>query len=81
MNLFYKIYNDSVNGKNNFKNYKVSWREHPDRDDAWAEEQLRNMSEQQFAVEFESVCSMTLLNIRENTDCKEMTIGELYEYL
>ena len=66
---------------NNFKNYKVHWREHPDRDDAWAEEQLRNMSEQQFAVEFESVCSMTLLNIREKNDCKEITIGELYDLL
>lgn len=81
MNLFYKIYNDSVNGKNNFKNYKVHWREHPDRDEVWAEEQLRNMSEQQFAVEFESVCSMTLLNIREKNDCKEITIGELYDLL
>ena len=81
MNLFFKIYNDSVNGNNNFKNYKVSWREHPDRDDKWAEEQLRNMSEQQFAVEFESVSSITLLNIREKTDCKEITIGELYDYL
>ncbi len=68
MNLFYKIYNDSVNGKNNFKNYKVSWREHPDRDDAWAEEQLRNMSEQQFAVEFEcefSGSDGTLINGRK----------------
>ena len=81
MNLFYKIYTDSVNGKNNFKNYKVHWREHPSRDDAWAEEQLRNMSEAQFAVEFESLCPMTLLNIREKNDCREITIGELYEIL
>ena len=70
MNLFFKIYNDSVNGNNNFKNYKVSWREHPDRDDKWAEEQLRNLSEQQFAVEFEcefSGSDGTLINGRKLT--------------
>lgn len=70
MNLFYKIYTDSVNGDNTFKNYKVHWREKPGRDDAWANEQLRNMSESQFAVEFEcefSGSDGTLINGKKLT--------------
>ena len=52
MNLFYKIYTDSVNGQNNYVNYKVHWKEKPGRDDAWAEEQIRNTSVSKFDVEF-----------------------------
>lgn len=52
MNLFYKIWTDSTNGKNNYVNNEAFWHDHPKRDQAWKEEQLRNMSERQFEQEF-----------------------------
>lgn len=52
MNLFYKIFNDSQNGENNYKSYKIGWWEHPERDDAWRDETLGNIGESQFSVEY-----------------------------
>lgn len=52
MNLFYKIWTDSENGRNAFARCKVHWSEHPHRDETWKKEQLSNMSEKQFAQEF-----------------------------
>lgn len=52
MNLFYKIWTDSENGRNSFARCKVHWSEHPHRDEEWKREQLSNMSEKQFAQEF-----------------------------
>ena len=53
MNMFYKMWTDAVNEKNNFIPIEVSWREVPGRDDEWREETIRNTSEQQFLQEFE----------------------------
>lgn len=52
MNLFYKIFNDSQNGENNYKSYKIGWWEHPERDDTWRDETLANIGESQFSVEY-----------------------------
>lgn len=51
MNLFYKIYTDAVNGKNEFKPIKCTWERHPHRDEAWKRETIRNTSEKQFRQE------------------------------
>lgn len=51
MNLFYKLYTDAVNGKNEFKAIKYIWNCHPDRDEAWKRETIRNTSEKQFRQE------------------------------
>lgn len=53
MNMFYKIWMDAVNEKNTYKHYHVHWNEYPGRNDKWREEQIANMSERQFAQEFE----------------------------
>lgn len=52
MNQFYKLWTESVQGKNQFVNYRVDWHHHPDRDDAWKQTQLKNMTEKQFLQEF-----------------------------
>lgn len=52
MNQFYKIWSDAEKGKNSYKPYKVHWSEMPGRDDAWAEEQIRNTSQRQFDQEY-----------------------------
>lgn len=53
LNLFYKMWTDATNKNNEFSPYKVHWSEHPARDDKWAEQQIKNTSEQQFSVEYE----------------------------
>jgi len=54
MNLFYKLWMDSLEGRNNYKNFQIHWSMVPGRDDAWKEETIRNTSERQFAQEFET---------------------------
>jgi hypothetical protein len=54
MNLFYKIWTDAINKKNNYTPFEVHWSMVPGRDDAWKEETIRNTSEHQFRQEFET---------------------------
>ena len=53
MNMFYKLWNDSVHGRNDYKPIEVHWSEVPGRDDKWKEQTIRNTSEAQFTTEFE----------------------------
>ena len=53
MNMFYKLWNDSVNGNNSFSNIEVHWSEVLGRDEKWKEETIKNTSETQFRTEFE----------------------------
>jgi hypothetical protein len=54
MNLFYKLWMDSIEGRNNYKNFQIHWSMVPGRDDIWKEETIRNTSERQFSQEFET---------------------------
>jgi hypothetical protein len=54
MNLFYKLWMDSIENRNNYKNFEIHWSMVPGRDAAWKEETIRNTSERQFAQEFET---------------------------
>jgi hypothetical protein len=52
-NLFHKLYSSAEAKTNTFIPTKVTWREVPGRDDIWAKEQRRNLTEEQFLQEFE----------------------------
>ncbi len=54
MNLFYKLWMDAINKKNNYKTFEIHWSMVPGRDEAWKEETIRNTSERQFRQEFET---------------------------
>jgi len=54
MNLFYKIWNDAVNKRNNYVPFEIHWSQVPGRDEDWKEETIRNTSEHQFRQEFET---------------------------
>jgi hypothetical protein len=54
MNLFYKLWMDSINKKNDYKNFEIHWSMVPGRDEKWKEETIRNTSERQFKQEFET---------------------------
>ena len=54
LNLFYKLWMDAINNKNNYATFEIHWSMVPGRDDKWREETIRNTSERQFAQEFET---------------------------
>ena len=53
MNLFYKMWMDAENKKNNYVSLSVHWSQVPGRDDAWRDETIRNTSQEQFAQEYD----------------------------
>lgn len=53
MNMYYKLWTDSVNGRNEYVPVEVFWDEVPGRDEAWKEQTIKNTSEEQFRTEFE----------------------------
>jgi len=77
MNLFYEMWSDAINGKNDYIPIDVNWQKVPGRDEEWKEMMIRNTSEEQFSQEFESVDRQTLIHI----DGNETTIGKLYDEL
>ena len=52
MNLFYKIWTDAINKRNNYVPFEIHWSMVPGRDEAWKEETIKNTSEHQFRQEF-----------------------------
>ena len=53
MNMFYKMWMDATNKKNDYVPTEVHWSEVPGRDEAWKEQTIRNTSLEQFQTEFE----------------------------
>lgn len=53
MNLFYKIWVDAIEARNEYEAIEVHWSEVPGRDEEWKEQTIKNTSEDQFRVEFE----------------------------
>jgi hypothetical protein len=53
MNMYYKLWTDSINKLNDYIPVDVHWSEVPGRDEKWKEETIRNTSKEQFASEFE----------------------------
>ena len=53
LNMFYKLWVDAEEGRNNYTPIDVDWREVPGRDDKWRDETIKNTSQQQFTQEFE----------------------------
>jgi len=85
MNHFYQFWADAVRGPekkgNNFYPVKVGWLEHPDRDDAWKEEMIRDIGPVRFNQEFGCVGSGSCINIRNKKTglIENIRIGELYD--
>ena len=53
LNMFYKLWKDSEEGRNDYKRVDVHWSQVPGRDQAWKEEVIRNTSEEQFRQEYD----------------------------
>lgn len=53
MNMFYKLWEDSINGENSYAHVEVHWSQVPGRDQKWKEETIANTSQRQFDQEQE----------------------------
>ena len=51
-NQFHKIYEGAVQGRNEFKPFRVDWWDVPGRDEEWKKQTIANTSELQFEQEF-----------------------------
>lgn len=62
---FDKNGNETAVGRNGFKAYRSKWQDHPDRDDAWAEQMKQQLGEERFRREIECefiIFEETLIN-------------------
>ena len=53
MNMFYKLWLEAEEQRNEYVPIEVHWSEVPGRDEAWKEQTIKNTSEAQFNTEFE----------------------------
>ena len=53
MNLFYRLWTDALEGKNDFSPIKFTWRDHPNRDEEWKRKTLKILGPEAFAQEHE----------------------------
>lgn len=83
MNMFYKIWTDSEEGRNSYVRQSVHWSMIPGRDEEWKEETIKNTSERQFTVEFECVTGDSEVTIRDKDTgvIMNVSIEALYEML
>lgn len=80
-NLFAKIFTEAKENRNNFANLKVRYDEVPGRDATWKEEQLKTMTQDQFAQEFDvafigsigTVIKADILKLLTNTQKRPIT--------
>lgn len=81
MNMYYKLWTDSSNGRNSYVPIDVHWSDVPGRDEKWKQETISNTSEEQFRTEFECVSRETIVKIRNKAtgEIVAMTIGDLYD--
>ena len=82
MNMFYKIWNDAENGRNDYVTVDVNWRMVPGRDEKWKQETIRNTNERLFSQEQDCVVGNTIITVldTETGEVFDMPIGDL-EYL
>lgn len=78
MELFYKIYKEAEEGKNNFVPIKVHWSEHPKRNESWKEETLKNIGIEQFKQEFSCLTGDTIVTVTINDKIYQMNLEILY---
>jgi hypothetical protein len=52
LNMFYKMWTDSEQNRNDYKRIEINWWDTPGRDEEWKKATIRATSEDQFRVEF-----------------------------
>lgn len=73
--------NETPLGVNGFKAYRSKWQEHPDRDQAWADQMQAQLGEERFRREMECCNGNTLISLSDNNTEIKITIGELFDII
>jgi len=83
MNLFYKFWNNALNGRNSYVPIEIHWSQVPGRDEKWKEETIANTSEQQFRTEFECLDGNTMITVRDKDTQEEFEVSmkEAFDFL
>ena len=74
MNMFYKMWMDAINKKNDYVPTEVHWSEVPGRDEEWKEQTIRNTSLEQFQTEFECEFLGSVDTLINPTKIKSMAV-------
>ena len=72
MNMFYKIWVDAEEKRNDYVPTEVHWSEVPGRDEVWKEETIRNTSQSQFNSEFECEFLGSIDTLISSTKLKQL---------
>ena len=64
-NLFYELYDSALRKQNAFAHLRIDWWEHPDRDEAWREQEIKNLNSidafnQQYGLSFDKSAEQLL---------------------
>ena len=88
-NTFHKIWEGSVQGVNEYSNFRVDWHDVPGRDEDWKQETINNTSQVQFDQEFGNtffgtgdtlINAQTLLDLRASNPISTFEGGDLVVY-
>lgn len=52
LDMFYKMWTDSINGKNDFARVETHWSQKPGRDQAWADAEIARIGQESFDKEY-----------------------------
>lgn len=82
MNLFYKLWTDAINKRNNYVPFEVHWSQVPGRDDVWEEETRKNIGDHNFDQEFNCVDGDTIIDIfdKETNEYHTLSIKDFCEW-
>lgn len=81
-NLFYDLWDKSVNGINSFKHFRVDYWQVPGHDDKWAEQQKIDFGEEFFAQEFLLQFSSSSSSLLKGSDLQFIDrISKEYKYI
>lgn len=74
MNLFYKYWTDAVNKRNLYVPIEAHYSDVPGRDEAWAEDQRKQLGDEKFNQEFGCVTGDTIVS----TECGDQTMESVF---
>jgi len=82
-NMFYKLWEGSTQGTNEFKPFRIRWQEVPGRNEEWKRITISNTSELQFQQEFECLNFDASISVKDTITgiISNRKIGELYSIL
>ena len=81
MNLFYKMWTDSISNRSEYKNFSIHWSMVPGRDEKFKEQTIKNTSLRQWQQEFECVDGQTIIELydKKSKEYFKIPIEDFYE--